>query len=145
VTTGPLAVDVSPLTPDRLDDLGAVLRGGWGATCWCTFPRLTDAQARALPGEGPPAGRRRDLMAGLAGAAEAPGLLAYAASEPVGAPAVEAHPRAGGLRTADGNAYVGTEEMFRRAGFRGPLTGVPRTWIPRVAMRAGPPLLPGEP
>lgn len=60
-----------------------------------------------------------------------------------GSPAVEGYPRAGDGHTHDDNAYVGTEAMFRRAGFRvvrGPLPGLPRTWIPRVAMRVGPPL-----
>ena len=35
-----------------------------------------------------------------------------------GAPAVEAYPRAGSGRTADDNAYIGTEPLFRRAGFK---------------------------
>ena len=42
--------------------------------------------------------------------------VAYAAKQ--GAPAVEAYPRAGAARTADDNAYIGTEPLFRRAGFR---------------------------
>ena len=61
--------------------------------------------------------------------------VAYAAEN--GALAVEAYPRAGGERTADGNAYFGTEPLFRRAGFR--IVREPaqnrRNWIPRVAMR----------
>lgn len=55
-----------------------------------------------------------------------------------GAPAVEAYPRAGAERTADDNAYIGTEPLFRRAGFRvvrKPLENLPRNWIPRVTMR----------
>ena len=34
-----------PLTPLLMDDLGAVLRGNFGAGCWCMFPpdRRTDA------------------------------------------------------------------------------------------------------
>jgi GNAT superfamily N-acetyltransferase len=54
------------------------------------------------------------------------------------APAVEAYPRAGATRTADGNAYFGTEILFRRAGFRvirKPLKNRPRHWLPRVTMR----------
>lgn len=55
-----------------------------------------------------------------------------------GAPAVEAYPRAGAMRTGDDNAYFGTEPLFRRAGFqivREPLKNRPRNWIPRVTMR----------
>ncbi len=41
---------------------------------------------------------------------------AYAAKH--GAPAVEAYPRAGAVRVHDDFAYIGTETLFRRAGFR---------------------------
>lgn len=181
-----------------MDDLGTVLRGGWGAGCWCLYPRLTDAGLRALPGDGPQSQRRRDAMTRLARRRRAPGLVAFDDGAPVGwiavaprgelgrvdasratprvddtdvwvipcitvakaargrgiahaliraavayaaahgAPAVEAYPRAGAARTADDNAYFGTEPMFRRAGFRvvrKPLKDVPRNWTPRVAMR----------
>jgi GNAT superfamily N-acetyltransferase len=66
--------------------------------------------------------------------------VAYAAKW--GAPAVEAYPRAGSTRTADDNAFFGTEPLFRRAGFRvirKPLENVPRNWLPRVTMRITPP------
>lgn len=62
--------------------------------------------------------------------------VAYAAEH--GAPSVEAYPRAGNKRTRDDNAYVGTEPLFRRAGFRvvrKPLRDLPRSWTPRVTMR----------
>jgi GNAT superfamily N-acetyltransferase len=62
--------------------------------------------------------------------------VAYATER--GAPAVEAYPRAGATRTADGNAYFGTEILFRRAGFRvirEPLKNRPRHWVPRVTVR----------
>ena len=191
-------LEFRPLAADLMDDLGQVLRGSWGATCWCMYPRLTDAEMRALPGEGRHGPRRRAAMAGLAGRTPAPGLLAYEDRVPVGwaavaprseltrtvrsrttppvddvavwvipcvtvrtphrgrgiavaliraavdyagqhgAPAVEAYARAGGERTGDDNAFFGTEPMFRQAGFevvREPLPGLPRNWIPRVAMR----------
>ena len=178
--------------------LGAVLRGSWGAGCWCLYPRLTDAQKRALPGRGSMSQRQHAAMTRLARRRRAPGLLAFEGDEPVGwiaiaprtelarietsratprvndedvwvipcvtvrptargrgiavaliraavayaakhgAPAVEAYPRAGAARTADDNAYFGTEPLFRRAGFRvvrQPLENRPRSWVPRVAMR----------
>ena len=65
-----------------------------------------------------------------------------------GAAEVEAYPRADGVRTADGNAFFGTEPLFRRAGFkvvREPLQDRPRNWLPRVAMRisTSQPAMPG--
>jgi GNAT superfamily N-acetyltransferase len=187
-----------PLTLRLMDDLGTVLRGGWGSGCWCMYPRLTGARERQLPGAGPVPQRRRDAMAKLARRRRAPGLLAFEGGEPVGwiaiaprtelarieasqatpriddedvwvipcvtvrktargrgialaliraavayatergAPAVEAYPRVGATRTADGNAYFGTELLFRRAGFRvirKPLKNRPPHWVPRVTMR----------
>ncbi len=62
--------------------------------------------------------------------------VAYAAKQ--GAPAVEAYPRAGDVRVHDDFAFIGTEALFRKAGFRkvrGPLRGLPHGWTPRVTMR----------
>ena len=73
-----------PLTPERMDDLGTVLRGNFGAGCWCMFPRLTDAQTRQLPGEGTLSPRKREAMTRLAARDRSPGLLAYAGNEPIG-------------------------------------------------------------
>ena len=193
-----LELDFRPLKPRLMDEFGAVLRGSWGAGCWCMFPRLTDAQMRELPGSGSTSQRQRDAMTRLARRRRAPGLLAFEGDEAVGwvaiaprseltrvdrsratpriddedvwvipcvtvkktargrgiavaliraavdyavewgAPAVEAYPRAGTERTGDDNAYIGTEPLFRQAGFeviRKPLKDVPRNWIPRVTMR----------
>jgi len=60
----------------------------------------------------------------------------YAASQ--GAPAVEGYPRAGDVRVHDDFAFIGTEALFRKAGFRrvrGVLDPLPRGWTPRVTMR----------
>jgi GNAT superfamily N-acetyltransferase len=60
----------------------------------------------------------------------------YAAK--LGAPAVEAYPRAANKRVHDDFVFFGNEEMFRRAGFRqvrGVLADLPKTWTPRVTMR----------
>lgn len=56
-----------------------------------------------------------------------------------GAPAVEAYPRAEGMRVHDDFAFFGTEAMFRKAGFhkvRGVLPRLPKGWTPRVTMRS---------
>ena len=72
-----------PLTAELMDDLGAVLRGSWGSTCWCMYPRLTDKQFRELPGPGPLGQRRRHAMTQLT-RGRAPGLLAYEGERAVG-------------------------------------------------------------
>ncbi len=73
-----------PLTPQVMDAMGEVLRGSWGSGCWCLYPRLTDAQTRALPGNGSLNQRRREAMTRLASRKPAPGLLAFDGEEPVG-------------------------------------------------------------
>ena len=63
--------------------------------------------------------------------------IEYAAKR--GAPAVEAYPRATAKRLHDDYAFIGTEAMFRKAGFRkirGVLPKLPKGWTPRVTMRA---------
>jgi GNAT superfamily N-acetyltransferase len=55
-----------------------------------------------------------------------------------GAPAVEGYPRADRKRLHDDFAFIGTEAMFRRAGFRkirGVMPKLPKGWAPRVTMR----------
>ena len=81
--TGGLELTFRPLTPELMGDLSAVLRGSWGSTCWCMYPRLTDKQFRELPGPGPLGQRRRKAMTELA-RGRAPGLLAYEGERPVG-------------------------------------------------------------
>ena len=79
-----MTISFSPLTEESLDHLGMVLRGSWGATCWCMHPRLTDRDMRELPGAGAVNQRRRAAMAGLTTRPHAPGLLAFEDGEPVG-------------------------------------------------------------
>jgi GNAT superfamily N-acetyltransferase len=55
-----------------------------------------------------------------------------------GAPAIEGYPRPD-ERMSDAAVFMGTESLFRRAGFRkirGVLPGLKRPWAPRVTMRA---------
>lgn len=185
------------LTPTRMDDMGKVLAGSWGAGCWCIFPRRT-AKVTLADIAGRPVKDSRAAMTALAEKRRAPGLLAYVGKEvagwvaiaprpdlartdrskatprvddvPVwaipcitvrrryrgrgvaqgliraaveyaaaqGAPAVEGYPRAGSDRVHDDFAFIGTEALFRKAGFRkvrGPLDPLPRGWTPRVTMR----------
>ena len=56
-----------------------------------------------------------------------------------GALAVEGYPRAETKRMHDDYAFIGTEAMFRKAGYRkvrGVLPRLPKGWAPRVTMRA---------
>jgi len=56
-----------------------------------------------------------------------------------GAPAIEAYPRVAGRRLHDDFAFIGTEAMFRKAGYRkirGVMPKLPKGWAPRVTMRA---------
>lgn len=75
-------------------------------------PRVDDAEVWVIPCiTVRPSARGRGIALALIRAA-----VAYAARWR--APAVEAYPRAGSARTADDNAYIGTQPLFRRAGFR---------------------------
>lgn len=73
-------LEFHPATPDRWRDI-VKLFGPRGvcAGCWCMWPRLTSAEFRR--GAGAP--NRRALQR-LVRAGRRPGLLAYAAGEPVG-------------------------------------------------------------
>jgi GNAT superfamily N-acetyltransferase len=62
-----------------MDCMGQVLRGSWGASCWCMYPRLAAAQATEMGGAG-----RRQAMTKLGRRRRAPGLLAFEGGEPVG-------------------------------------------------------------
>ncbi|HKY51389.1 MAG TPA: GNAT family N-acetyltransferase [Candidatus Limnocylindria bacterium] len=56
-----------------------------------------------------------------------------------GAPAIEGYPRAERKRVHDDFAFIGTEALFRKAGYRkirGVLPKLPKGWAPRVTMRA---------
>jgi GNAT superfamily N-acetyltransferase len=92
-------------------------------------PRVDDEDVWVIPCiTVRPSARGRGIALALIRAA-----VAYAARWR--APAVEAYPRAGSARTADDNAYFGTEPLFRRAGFRvvrKPLAG---QRVRRVTMR----------
>ena len=78
------ALVIRPLSPALMDDFGAVLRGNFGAGCWCIYPRMGDAELRALPGAGSLSRRKRAAMGERAAGEPAPGLLAYAGGEPAG-------------------------------------------------------------
>lgn len=61
-----------------MDCMGSVLRGSWGASCWCMYPRLSSAASNLG------SRKRRDAMTKLARRKRAPGLLAFQGDEPVG-------------------------------------------------------------
>lgn len=83
-TTAPDTLDIRPLVPELLDAMGSVLRGSWGSTCWCIYPRLTHREMLDLPGDGPHGPRRREEMTRLAARDHSPGLLAFEGEQPVG-------------------------------------------------------------
>lgn len=96
-------------------------------------PRADDVEVWAIPCI---TVRRRARGQGIA-VALIQAAVEHAAKH--GAPAVEAYPRAGDVRVHDDFAFIGTEALFRKAGFRevrGVLHGLPRGWTPRVTMRA---------
>ncbi|NNF80535.1 MAG: hypothetical protein HKN05_21130, partial [Rhizobiales bacterium] len=77
-------LDFRPLTPELMDNLQVIFKGTWGRSCWCMHPRMTDAQMRALPGEGSAKDRKRAAMEKLARRPIAPGVLAFQGDQPVG-------------------------------------------------------------
>lgn len=93
-TTTTPALAFHPLTPALMDDFGVILRGNFGAGCWCTYPRMRDAELRALPGDGSLSQRKRAAMTARAAAdrSPAPGLLAYLDNSPAGWIAIAPRP-----------------------------------------------------
>jgi GNAT superfamily N-acetyltransferase len=76
-----------------MDCMGEVLRGSWGAGCWCMFPRVGAADGQQMGNRG-----RREAMTRLARRRRAPGLLAFEGDEPVGWIAIAPRPE---LRRVD--------------------------------------------
>jgi len=74
------ALEIVPLTPDRLADLGALFgEGGDPKRCWCAFWRVGGSSWQDWT-----ARRNRAVLEGLASRDPAPGLIAYAEGRPVG-------------------------------------------------------------
>ena len=72
-------IDVVPATPERWDDVVAILGGNGDLGCWCQAPRgLVPGGARGAPGA-----RRAGLRDQLAGEPP-PGMLAYIDGEVAG-------------------------------------------------------------
>ena len=107
-----LSLVFRPLTPRLMDALGTVLRGNWGTGCWCMYPRLTDAQMRALPGPEAASQRRRDAMTQLAGRQRAPGLLAFEGDEPVGWIAIAPRTELARIETSRATPRVDDEDVW---------------------------------
>ena len=80
----PVELEIRPLTPDLMESMGIVLRGSWGSTCWCMYPRWTEPQMREEARGGERGPRRREAMTELAARERAPGLLAFEGDQPVG-------------------------------------------------------------
>ncbi len=75
---------VEPLTPERWDDLVAVLgRGGVGG-CWCMYWTLPNGRVWSEGVKGGSKAKNKAAFRALVDAGPAPGLLAYDGEEPVG-------------------------------------------------------------
>lgn len=79
-----VALDIQPLTPDRLPDLALLFgQGGDPKWCWCSFFRVRNVDFRTAT----PASNRRvleDAVKSTGAVGRAPGLLAYHGGEAVG-------------------------------------------------------------
>lgn len=86
-------IDIQPLTPDRLPDLGALFgQGGDPKWCWCAWYRLRSLDFRSAS-----AASNRSVL-------EATMLEAYPVDTTAG-------------RVSAATAFKGTLSMFERAGF----------------------------
>jgi GNAT superfamily N-acetyltransferase len=73
-------IEFHPVTLERWDDLEALFgNGGSCAGCWCMWWRIKRAEFEKQGGQG-----NRAALKALVEAGQVPGLLAYAAGEPVG-------------------------------------------------------------
>ncbi len=82
-------LEIVPVTPDRLGDLGDLFKGTDAATCWDMVQRTTAAEERERVARWKGSGTsvregRRSCFAALAAGSRAPGLIAYLADRPVG-------------------------------------------------------------
>jgi GNAT superfamily N-acetyltransferase len=98
-----MPLSIRRLTPRLMDDMGCVLRGSWGAGCWCMYPRIP-AQARGMSSR-----QRREAMTKIARRRRAPGLMAYEGDEPVGWVAIA--PRAEYQRIENSSATPRIDEV----------------------------------
>lgn len=79
------ALEYHPLTLERWGDFERLFgpKGACGG-CWCMYERIPRAEFARQKGQG-----NKETMRAIVAAGEVPGLLAYAAGEPVGWCAVE--------------------------------------------------------
>lgn len=75
-------------------------------------PRLTDAQMRELPGEGPLKQRRRAALEKLASRSPAPGLIAFEGDDPVGWIAVAPRSELGRVEASRATPRVDQEDVW---------------------------------
>lgn len=131
------AVVFQPATPERWDDLAALFgpRGAC-AGCWCMWPRLTSRDYNAGRG----AGNRRRLRA-IVAAGQRPGILAYAAGEPVGWCAIAPRTEYARLSTSrvmapvDDRSVWSVPCLFVASGWRG--RGLPARLLEAAVTFAG--------
>jgi len=76
-----VSIEVFPATPDRFEDVAALLgpRREDAPACWCLYFRLTSAEFSALKGR-----ERPDYLESLCARDDSPGMVAYLDGNPVG-------------------------------------------------------------
>jgi GNAT superfamily N-acetyltransferase len=95
------------LTPRLMDCMGDVLRGSWGAGCWCMYPRLGSAEAQGIGSQG-----RRSAMSRLARRRRAPGLLAFDGDQAVGWIAIAPRPEFRRIENSRATPRVDDEDVW---------------------------------
>jgi hypothetical protein len=70
---------VSPLTPDKWEDIVQVFGGSGDGGCWCMWWRLGDDEYQAQVGE-----QNRIALKALVNSGKPPGVIAYIDGEPAG-------------------------------------------------------------
>lgn len=91
---------IEPLTPDRFDDLVAVLGKGGIGGCWCMYWTTPTTREWGDNAKGGSTARNKTLMGKLVGAGPPPGLIAYDGEEPVAWSRVVARSTLPGLKSS---------------------------------------------
>jgi len=98
---------VRRLTPRLMECMGEVLRGSWGAGCWCMYPRFTGVEMKGVRNQ-----QRREAMTKLACRRRAPGLLAFDGDQAVGWIAIAPRTELKRIENSRATPQVDDEEVW---------------------------------